>query len=162
MSDGTNKSLAPASAAVSSNSPETRTALGTPLADRENDPWFNRVRLVIFSDQQIQIGALLLACIVGTTGYFILQNWQHNGLIEIDQAEPLHAEFKININQAKLGEMVVLPGVGPKLAESIIDFRESNGPFESLERLADVPGIGPKKLEKMMPFLLTIDELASK
>ncbi|MCL2924597.1 MAG: DUF655 domain-containing protein [Trichodesmium sp. MAG_R04] len=55
---------------------------------------------------------------------------------------------KINLNTATAEELEILPGVGPKLAERIIQARK-NKPFASLADLDQVPGIGPKMLDKL-------------
>jgi len=56
---------------------------------------------------------------------------------------------RININTATAAELDLLPGIGPSLAESIISFREANGPFSSVEQLEEVRGIGPSKLAEL-------------
>jgi competence protein ComEA len=48
----------------------------------------------------------------------------------------------VNINTASAAELEALPGIGPKLAQCIIDHRESHGPFGSIEEIMDVQGIG--------------------
>ncbi len=53
----------------------------------------------------------------------------------------------VYINSATLEELMALPGVGPALAQRILDFREENGPFENLDALDAVSGIGPALLE---------------
>ena len=72
----------------------------------------------------------------------------------------MQAEFKVDINSASWSEIMVLPGVGEKLARAIVDHRIQSGPFNSLDAVQDVTGIGEKKLEKLMPFLLPIDQPA--
>lgn len=52
----------------------------------------------------------------------------------------------VYINTATLPELTELPGVGETLAQRIIDFREANGPFMSLDDLDQVNGIGPSLL----------------
>ena len=55
--------------------------------------------------------------------------------------------FKINVNAASVEELIQLKGIGPKKAEMIINFRETNGPFQKPEDIIKVPGIGPKTFE---------------
>ncbi|OUN89206.1 ComEA family DNA-binding protein [[Collinsella] massiliensis] len=55
----------------------------------------------------------------------------------------------VNINTASLEELDALPGVGPSTAQAIIDDREQNGPFVSIEDLMRVSGIGEKKYAKL-------------
>lgn len=56
---------------------------------------------------------------------------------------------KVNLNTASVAELDALPGVGPAIAQRIIDYREANGPFESPEELKEVPGIGDATYEKL-------------
>jgi competence protein ComEA len=59
-----------------------------------------------------------------------------------------HAEAPLDINTANADALAeVLVGVGPAKAEAIVAFRESNGPFASVEQLAQVKGIGERTLE---------------
>lgn len=53
----------------------------------------------------------------------------------------------VNINSASVEELEALPGVGPAIGQAIVDHRESNGPFSSVDQLTDVRGIGEAKLE---------------
>lgn len=56
---------------------------------------------------------------------------------------------KININLAASKELEQLTGVGPATASKIIDFRQENGFFASIEEIMKVPGIGQKTFEKI-------------
>jgi competence protein ComEA len=58
----------------------------------------------------------------------------------------ISASGKININRASVAELDQhLNGIGPTLAQRIIDYREENGPFRSIEDLRNVSGIGDKR-----------------
>ena len=52
----------------------------------------------------------------------------------------------IDLNTATLEQLDTLDGVGPVIARKIIEHRARNGPFRSVDELAQVPGIGPKRL----------------
>ena len=53
---------------------------------------------------------------------------------------------KLDLNTATVEELQRLPGIGEKLAQAIVSFREQNGPFQTAEDLLQVPGIGEKRL----------------
>ncbi len=59
------------------------------------------------------------------------------------------AEGLININTADVELLCQLPGIGPKTAERIIEYRKMMGRFKSIEEITNVRGIGPKKFEKI-------------
>jgi competence protein ComEA len=59
----------------------------------------------------------------------------------------------VNINTAAAPELDLLPGIGPSLAQKIIEHREAFGPFTSVEELINVSGIGPVKLEELRDLI---------
>ena len=54
---------------------------------------------------------------------------------------------EININSADLASLQQLQGVGPAKAQAIVDYREANGPFTTVDDLSAVSGIGPRTVE---------------
>ncbi len=59
----------------------------------------------------------------------------------------------LDLNRASLDDIEALPGIGPVLAQRVIDYRASAGKFKSVEELRQVKGIGAKKLERLRPFV---------
>ena len=55
----------------------------------------------------------------------------------------------IHLNRATSSDLQALPGVGPVLAERIVSYRRTNGPFQQVEDLLRVPGIGEAKLSSI-------------
>ena len=56
---------------------------------------------------------------------------------------------KVNINTAKQTELETLSGIGPSIALKIINYREENGEFKTIEDIKNVPGIGDAKFENI-------------
>ena len=61
----------------------------------------------------------------------------------------------ININTATQELLETLPGIGPTTAKAIIDYREENGPFATIDDLLKVPGIGPSTMEELQGLITT-------
>jgi len=59
------------------------------------------------------------------------------------------ADGSVNINRASESDLDALPGVGPSTARAIVEDRDANGPFSTIEDLMRVSGIGEKKFEKL-------------
>lgn len=60
---------------------------------------------------------------------------------------------KININTASISELDSLPGIGEAYAKRIIEYREANGPFRSIEEIKNVAGIGEKRFESIKDLI---------
>ena len=67
---------------------------------------------------------------------------------------PVLAQGKVvNINTASVEQLTLLPRVGSVVAQRIVDFREKNGRFKSLEDLMLVQGVGEKVFELIRPYI---------
>jgi competence protein ComEA len=61
--------------------------------------------------------------------------------------------WPLDLNQATAGQLDFVPGIGPAMAARIIEYREQNGAFASLDDLTHVSGIGEKKLAQFRQYL---------
>ena len=57
--------------------------------------------------------------------------------------------YQVDLNEAEAAELMQLPGVGPNLAQRIVDHRQASGPFRSVNELTKVKGIGPATLARV-------------
>lgn len=60
-----------------------------------------------------------------------------------------NSKGKINLNKADLSSLQTISGVGAKRAQDILDYRDSQGGFKTIDDLKNVSGIGEKTLEKL-------------
>lgn len=61
---------------------------------------------------------------------------------------------RVNINTADVWLLEVLPGIGPTLAQRIVDYRKQNGPFNRVEDLMEVEGIGEGTYNKLKDLII--------
>lgn len=84
------------------------------------------------------------------------QEEKYNPPVEANQANPEEnepRELLISVNTATAEEFEKLPGIGKAYASRIIEYRQTNGDFSSVEELVKVRGIGKATLEKIKPFV---------
>jgi len=85
------------------------------------------------------VAAALLAALVLTTGPAF--------------AAAAAPQGKVNLNTATVSQLEDLPGIGPALAARIVEHRQKNGAFKSVEDLMAVKGIGEKNFSKIQGYL---------
>ncbi len=103
------------------------------------------------SREKVVLVVLTVAFLVGT-GLALLKKWN---LIRRTASSPIVIENVVDttqveerlldLNQAKKYELEALPGIGPVLAQRIIDYRDRHGGFKTVSQLRNVSGIGPKR-----------------
>ena len=76
--------------------------------------------------------------------------------IDIDNTATIDYQFVIDINTAEWTEFTVLPGISETYARRIVEYRDTNGPFATIDDLTQVSGIGTKRLNAIREYL-TID-----
>jgi competence protein ComEA len=85
----------------------------------------------------------------------------NNGLDGLELYVPEEEEEqevqKININRAEVWLLEALPGIGETLAQRIVDYRQQNGPFHSIDELLKVEGIGDSRYEQIKNFITVAD-----
>jgi len=120
-------------------------------SDRPRQP-----RLAMHPRVQSSLFALVGCSLVLSWSYWLIEGGHRGELIEIDRADPLEAQFQVDINKAQWPELIQLPGLGETLARRMVSDRLQNGEFRSLEDLRRVNGIGVKTLDRLRPYLLPI------
>jgi competence protein ComEA len=63
------------------------------------------------------------------------------------------AAAPVNLNTATQSQLETLPGIGPKAAQRILEYRQKNGSFKKIEDLMHVKGIGEKSFLKLKPLI---------
>jgi competence protein ComEA len=87
----------------------------------------------------------------------VLPGGEGKGRVLVEALPPAKLKvlsIPISINSATVEELDSLPGIGPKMALAIVEFREKYGKFSSPEDLLQVPGIGAKKLAALKPHII--------
>ena len=103
---------------------------------------------------------LLIGLAVLASGFLVFTNLPRpaqaslSGVVRLNDIRILIPRFvesePININRASLDELMTLPGIGPALAQRIVDYRSEHGPFQSVADLERVSGIGPQTVQNII------------
>ncbi len=98
--------------------------------------------------------AFLFGFIVGSrTDRFISldTNSEHTEMntMDADPESDIYIDGLLNLNAATMTDLLLLPGIGETLAKNILQYREMNGPFQTVDDLLNVPGIGTGRLNSL-------------
>jgi competence protein ComEA len=82
----------------------------------------------------------------------MLKRWLAGVLLSLVFA--FQALAAVDLNKAGQAELESVKGIGPKKAKSILEYREKNGPFKSVDDLAKVKGFGKASVARVRPLLM--------
>jgi competence protein ComEA len=82
-----------------------------------------------------------------------LSRWE---IKELDAAARMNFFMPIQINTASAVDLTLIPGIGFRIAESIVHYRETHKGIRRLEDLQAIPGIGEKKMQSIIPYITTL------
>lgn len=95
----------------------------------------------------VTTGALILSILI----YFA--RGREYRRYKLEAKSDLVYPYKININLANSKEFENLPGIGPSLAQAIVDYRVANKRFENIDDLKEIKGISSKKYKSIESYL---------
>jgi competence ComEA-like helix-hairpin-helix protein len=104
------------------------------------------------NDQFVAAGLVFVMLGLMSVHWIRLSDWGRK-TVEIDRLAPAAYQYQIDINRATWVEWAQFDGIGEALARRIVDDRDKNGPFRSVEDVLRVRGIGPAKFAAMRDSL---------
>ena len=109
--------------------------------------------LVLNKKSKIFLYIIIFALLV--VGGFAVEHFEKDAFVMETVATDTKevTDGKININSADTEQLVKLKGIGEKMSERIIKYRQENGPFMSIEEIMKVSGISEKKFEDIKEYI---------
>ncbi len=102
---------------------------------------------------QFFVGIMLAVLAVLSIAYWAQLSGWGRVPVEIARVQQREYDFRLDINHASWVEWAQLEGIGEVLARRIVQDRNENGPFDSIENVQRVNGIGAKKLAAIREWL---------
>jgi competence ComEA-like helix-hairpin-helix protein len=99
------------------------------------------------------VAVVVAASLLASALWYVAAGGLSGGLVDHDRPPRIGVRFTVDLNAAGPAELGQLPGVGPAIAQRIVDHRMAHGRFTSPEDLLDVVGIGAVMLERIRPHL---------
>lgn len=103
----------------------------------------------------LAVAAALALAATATVSLLRSELWRQESTVK-RAADVAPAPARINVNTAPEYELRLLPGIGPKTARSIIEYRRSHGEFSALDDLQEVKGIGPATVRGIRPHAMCL------
>ncbi len=100
--------------------------------------------------ENIAVGGAILAALLCAILVFLIEELKYTPNNVEFSPTPTLSETAADLNSASIEELMTIDTVGEKTAEKIIDFRENERPFETVEDLMLINGFGRAKLENLL------------
>jgi len=97
------------------------------------------------------LGPLAILAVVLSTGWIGIERFAGLDHSAVDPST-FHA-WSVDLNRATARELQLIPGLGPKLVEGILEHRRRIGGFRSLEQLTEIPGIKSQRARVLAKYL---------
>jgi competence protein ComEA len=99
---------------------------------------------------------LMIALVASAVGFAMWMATQRTALHDDvkDRADFNWPDMRLDINRANAAELALLPGLGERLAQRILDDRARNGRFASVDELERVPGVGDTMIERLREYVV--------
>ena len=97
-------------------------------------------------------GTKLLAAALAVAFMSLLAYWYSNP-VAMDNVRAQSTGYRINVNQADVDELQLLPSIGPARAERVVEFRLTHDPFVFVSDLTRVNTIGPVVAQGVEPYV---------
>ena len=115
----------------------------------------NEMVIIVYTKEEVKNSNIVDTVIKVVEKECVCPNIQNDGCLNTEITRNIGESNLININTATQEQLEQLPGVGTSKAKAIIEYREKNGEFKTIEDLMNVDGIGTKMYESIKAYITT-------